>query len=303
MAEAEASLDGGVEGLSGAQEVALAALRGGGTFVRAAQEAGVSRMTVYRWLRGNPHFRAAFNAWQQEATESARARLVKLADQAVDVVERALGRDDEKVALKVLRGVGVLRKRGGGGGSTDPEVLNLQMQLREKRELRRAEMAMLRFLMRKAGMRAQERRRVLAGGRAAAEFMEQVQQESDRRARAAEAQLAGEGDPAEPATTPAGFVPAAEPPDHSNLQERRTEMGGAAEGGSAPVTSQEAVPVSAHEETSRVESCNCIDGNNLGFETSLSEEALGDVTQDVTAEGASHEFRWGLIYKSSGERE
>jgi hypothetical protein len=62
MSETEGALDRRGEGLSGAQETALAALRGGGTFVRAAEVAQVSRMTLYRWLRGNPQFRAAFNA-------------------------------------------------------------------------------------------------------------------------------------------------------------------------------------------------------------------------------------------------
>ena len=100
MAEAGELVGGSAGGLSQSQEMALAALRGGQTFVRAAEEAGVTRMTLYRWLRGNAHFRAAFNAWQEEAVESARARLIKLADQAVDVVEEALGRSDEKVALE-----------------------------------------------------------------------------------------------------------------------------------------------------------------------------------------------------------
>jgi hypothetical protein len=180
MGEAEVSLDQRDGGLSSAQELALAALRGGGTFVRAAEQAQVSRMTLYRWLRGNPQFRAAFNAWQEEAVESARTRLIKLADQAVDVVEQALRRSDEKVAVKLLGSVGALRKR--RGESIDPNVLELQMQLREKQELRQAEMAMLDHLMEKAGMGAERRKQVLAGGAVAAKMAEAVKQESARRA-------------------------------------------------------------------------------------------------------------------------
>jgi transposase-like protein len=84
MAEFMGWVEGRVEGLSESQELALAALRAGATFGKAAEAAGVNRTTVYRWVHGDPHFRAAYNAWQQAAAESARARLTQLADLAVD---------------------------------------------------------------------------------------------------------------------------------------------------------------------------------------------------------------------------
>jgi uncharacterized protein YerC len=64
-----------IEGLGQTQELALAALRKGRTFRQAAQAAGVSRPTIYRWVQSDPHFRAAYNAWKQEQTESALMRL------------------------------------------------------------------------------------------------------------------------------------------------------------------------------------------------------------------------------------
>jgi AcrR family transcriptional regulator len=103
------------------QQTALAALRGGSGFPDAAQAAGVSRATVYRWVRSDPQFRAAYNEWQQAQAESARARLLGLADKAVDVVEKALGRLDQHVAVRMLKDLGALRRP--GRGATDPEAV------------------------------------------------------------------------------------------------------------------------------------------------------------------------------------
>ena len=52
----------------------------------------------------------AWNQWQQEQAESARARVLGLADKAVQVVEKALERDNEKVAVGVLRHLGAVRR-------------------------------------------------------------------------------------------------------------------------------------------------------------------------------------------------
>jgi uncharacterized protein YerC len=98
-----------IEGLGQTQEAALAALRTGCTFRQAAHEAGVSRPTIYRWVQSDPHFRAAYNAWKLEQVESARSRLIRLTDKAVDVVENALATDNHRVAVQVLKGSGAMR--------------------------------------------------------------------------------------------------------------------------------------------------------------------------------------------------
>ena len=56
--------------LSHKQRAALESLRAGSGFPQAAEQAGVGRATVYRWVQSDPHFRAAYNAWQQELVES-----------------------------------------------------------------------------------------------------------------------------------------------------------------------------------------------------------------------------------------
>ena len=58
------------DGLGQTQQTALAALKGGKSFPQAAEVAGVNRATVYRWVQADPHFRAAYNQWQQEQAES-----------------------------------------------------------------------------------------------------------------------------------------------------------------------------------------------------------------------------------------
>src|SRR6185312_3679193 len=83
-----------IEALSDKQRAAFESLRGGSSFAIAAERAGVGRVTVYRWVKADPNFRAAYNAWRQEMAESAQTRLLKLADKAVDCVEEALKCND-----------------------------------------------------------------------------------------------------------------------------------------------------------------------------------------------------------------
>jgi len=148
-----------VEELGQKQETALAALRGGSSFPQAAEAAGVGRATVYRWMQSDPQFRAAYNAWQQEQAESARARLLKLADQAVDVVEKALARGDQKIAVGVLKNIGAMRRP--DRGATDPEVLALQMDLQREREKYKASEGMVQHLLTTAGLTPAEQRQYI----------------------------------------------------------------------------------------------------------------------------------------------
>ena len=115
------------------QQAALWALREGMNLQQAAERAQVARMTLYRWIQKDPHFRAAYNLWQQEIAETARARLLKLSEKAVDAVERQLINGDAKVAVAVLRELGVLRRV--RDGSSVPRVVGMEMQVRQAREL------------------------------------------------------------------------------------------------------------------------------------------------------------------------
>src|SRR5437899_2928013 len=53
-------------GLSPAQQRAIARLTSGSTVAGAAEAAGVGRTTLYRWLKEDAAFIAAYNAWQRD---------------------------------------------------------------------------------------------------------------------------------------------------------------------------------------------------------------------------------------------
>jgi hypothetical protein len=111
-------------GLSGPQRTAIEWLTAGETAVAAADAAGVSRSTVHRWLRGDPAFQAAYNVWQADLVDTARARLLALADRAVSTVGRALDRGDARTALTILRQQGLLGPA--KPGPTDPDLIARQ---------------------------------------------------------------------------------------------------------------------------------------------------------------------------------
>src|SRR5579884_1980191 len=127
------------------QQEALAAIKAGMSFPKAAEAAGVGRTTIYRWVQSDPHFRAAYNAWQHETRESAHARLLKLTEKAVEVVEAAMRRSDEKTAVALLKHLGVLRPR--KAGATEPKVLQMQMLLEKSKQEYRADKAMAQHLL------------------------------------------------------------------------------------------------------------------------------------------------------------
>lgn len=154
-----------------AQETALAALRAGSSFATAAREAGVNRATVYRWVQRDPGFRAAYNAWRGELAESANARLLKMTERAVELIGEALEKGDRQIAFKMLRQMGMLRPR--RRGTTDEQVLTLQMDLKQRRELQRAEGNMFDYLLEKMGVPPRERKRVVSG-RAAPELIQRL---------------------------------------------------------------------------------------------------------------------------------
>jgi hypothetical protein len=113
-------------------------MQGGGSITDAARFAGVSRMTVYRWMKNDPVFVAAMNEWQNAAEQNARSRLVGMTNRAAMAVEMALSRDNPQIAMQLLRGLGVLRKL--EPRHADPDDVKRVMKLEEMRR----EVALLR---------------------------------------------------------------------------------------------------------------------------------------------------------------
>jgi hypothetical protein len=117
-----ASAPAQAEALNVTQRAALAALASGKTIREAAASAGIARWTLHRWLRDDPDFRAAFNAWRQELIDSTRARLLRTAEAAAAVVHRQITQGDGRLALALLDRLGLAHAAVAVPGPTDPAV-------------------------------------------------------------------------------------------------------------------------------------------------------------------------------------
>ena len=118
-------LDSLVEKLDVDQVAVYEAIVGGSTYKDAAETTGVGRSRIFYWLRVDPYFKAAINAWKAEQNESANARLSKLTDKAVNNVEKALDSGDVKVSYNFLKDRGLLGKQ--KEGAVDPAVVRQQI--------------------------------------------------------------------------------------------------------------------------------------------------------------------------------
>jgi len=101
------SADFSTENLSDQQVMLLRAIASGKSIVAAAREAGVGRTTVYRWNQ-DPHFHKCLQAWKSQTKESGHNIMLTLIERSARIVERALDKDDVRVALTLLTKLGVL---------------------------------------------------------------------------------------------------------------------------------------------------------------------------------------------------
>ena len=97
--------------LSKSQLSALQALLTGSTVTLAASAAGVARTTVHRWLRDDWAFQAELNRERREIRDAIRSQLLRAAESAVRSVSRAVDEGDIRVAMDVLKGLGLLGAR------------------------------------------------------------------------------------------------------------------------------------------------------------------------------------------------
>ena len=96
--------------LSPGQRKAIERLTSGSTAVEAATAAGVGRSTIYRWMKEDPAFIAAYNAWQRDLLATARGKMLALTDVALVALGKALGQGDGKLALRVLEKMGIAER-------------------------------------------------------------------------------------------------------------------------------------------------------------------------------------------------
>lgn len=115
------------------QILALQCLLAGETMEAAAQAAAVRRETVSRWMTKDWAFQAAYNRAVRLMQQRAFNRLYGLVEAAIKEVDKAVQGGDTKAALTLLRGVGLLRGYSPRPGSDDPERLEAEAELADKR--------------------------------------------------------------------------------------------------------------------------------------------------------------------------
>jgi hypothetical protein len=112
------------------QQTALLYLGAGRTRAEAAHAAGVSRHTLYRWMKNDAAFAVAWNTWENDLLATARSRLATGLRDATDTVLRAV-RTNEYLAYTMLRDAGVTKPR---CGPMDVHDLRADMQFRERKK-------------------------------------------------------------------------------------------------------------------------------------------------------------------------
>jgi hypothetical protein len=118
--------------ISRRQYLALTHLAKGKSIRAASRAAGIGRNSIHRWLKTDPAFRAAFNAWRHELHVTASARLMATAHAAVDVVRKAVEEGDARIALAVLKHTGMLAAS--KPGACDPKLAAREITLEKQQD-------------------------------------------------------------------------------------------------------------------------------------------------------------------------
>lgn len=120
--------------LTTAQRTAIMKLTSGHTRVDAATAAGVTRLTLYRWLKHDPAFQCAYNAWQKDLITTAQGQLLAATRDAMGTVINAIRKGDARLAWKLLESQGLTTAP--KAGPTDIHELERRELLdKRKREL------------------------------------------------------------------------------------------------------------------------------------------------------------------------
>jgi transposase-like protein len=89
--------------LSPQQRIALISMMRGRKLVEVAREANVTAMTLYRWRRNHPRFRATFASWQEDMQAAAQDRLWETAEGAIRAIDDSIVSGNAKTAIAVLK--------------------------------------------------------------------------------------------------------------------------------------------------------------------------------------------------------
>jgi len=104
------------------QRKALTLLMAGHNDTFIARAIGCRRETVNRWRNENASFQIALERLRLEAWQQARHRIERLADRALDVIERHIKDGSLPAAISILRGCGMF----------DPALIRRDLDWREQ---------------------------------------------------------------------------------------------------------------------------------------------------------------------------
>jgi predicted ArsR family transcriptional regulator len=90
--------------LTSKQEQAIIALLSEATFAAAAEKAGVSEVTIHRWLK-QPEFKAAYREARRDANEKAFAQLQQSSWAASSTLIRLLASGSDSVRLRAAQAI------------------------------------------------------------------------------------------------------------------------------------------------------------------------------------------------------
>lgn len=101
----------------GKKAAALAALAESSTFSEAAQKAGVSRRTLYNWVRNDVEFAVALKSQQEQLVVDSYERAMAQRAHAMDVISQVMDGEDQpgvvrlKAALALVSRADVLEEK------------------------------------------------------------------------------------------------------------------------------------------------------------------------------------------------
>ena len=140
------------------QQAVLAALKDKKNMTDAAEASSVPRSNLYHWLKSDPFFIAAYNAWKAEQQASNDLRLTATEDAAVDTLEKAIA-NDPKLAYKFLKDRGLLHKP--KPGATDPGLVYQQLMAEIQSQSPVSGPRALTGLLTQAGLSSEQQRNLL----------------------------------------------------------------------------------------------------------------------------------------------
>jgi hypothetical protein len=126
---------------------ALCSLLAGSTILDAAKNAKVDRTTIYRWIKFDPNFRAAYRGWKVEQVESATSVLIGALPTIAEKLAWKAQNGWDDIGMKFVQGFGVIKPPAGAESAQtvkqeiELELRQQQVQLAEQRaELKEKEL-------------------------------------------------------------------------------------------------------------------------------------------------------------------